>query len=105
MWRFTTDEIRATATHIVEGRLGMLTAITAATGRYAEVVAAVAGAEDRAAARAAVRELLGVDETAARAVLDLRWEDLHEESCQAFDAERDALAAELARRRLEPADS
>jgi hypothetical protein len=38
--------------------------------------------------------MLGIDETAARAVLDLRWDDLHTESRQAFEAEREALAAE-----------
>jgi hypothetical protein len=54
MMRSSTDEIRAMATHIIEGRLGMLGAIVAAVERYPEVVAAVAGARDRSDARAVV---------------------------------------------------
>jgi DNA gyrase/topoisomerase IV subunit A len=98
MMRRSPDEVRAMATHIIEGRLGMLGAIVAAVERYPEVVAAVAGARDRSDARAVVGTLLGVEEMPARAVLELRWEDLHARSRQAFSQEHHDLAAELARR-------
>jgi len=95
--------MRSVSTHIVQERLELLDAIVAAVARYADVAAAIALAQDRAAARAAVGTLLGVAETGARAVMDLRWGELHAESRNLLRAERDDLASELRARSSGPA--
>lgn len=53
------DEVGEPSTQILIGCLPLIDVIAAETARWAEVSAAVAGAEDRAAARGAVVELLG----------------------------------------------
>ncbi|MGS0686027.1 hypothetical protein ACVBEQ_12910 [Nakamurella sp. GG22] len=57
-------------------RLYVMTAIDAALRRYPEVVAAVAGAADRAAAQQAVQEVLQIDELQATAVLEMQFSRL-----------------------------
>ncbi len=95
--------MRSVSTHIIQERLELLDAVAAAVDQCADVTAAIAEAQDRSAARAAVGALLGVDETAVRAVMDLRWEELNVQSRDSLRSERDELASELRARSSGPA--
>ncbi len=93
-------DIRLVSTHLLRDRLELLDATIAAVDQYVAVTAAITGAHDRTAARAAVRTLLRVGESQARAVMDLRWEELNATAREAVHKERDKLAAELSTRPL-----
>jgi DNA gyrase/topoisomerase IV subunit A len=54
-------------------RLAALLAMKAGLDRYREVTEAIAASADRAAAVVALQELLSLDETGARVVLELQW--------------------------------
>lgn len=60
-------------------RLDLLRSVERAMQRYPEVLGAIAAADDRAAAEAAVQQLLGIDRHQAVAVLALRWDRLTRE--------------------------
>lgn len=88
----TTDDLRRWNT---EQRLIILAAIDDALRRHAEVLPVIIGAADREAARAAVAELLGIEEIAAVAVLDLQWNRLTGAGRAAIAAEPAQLEASL----------
>lgn len=80
---------------MAEQRLMILAAIDDALRRHAEVLPVIIGAADPEAARAAVAELLGVEQIAAVAVLDLQWNRLTGAGRAAIAAEPAQLEASL----------
>jgi len=90
----TTDDEQVRR-HNAEQRLMILAAIDESLRRHAEVLPVIIGATDREAARAAVPELLGIEEIAAVAVLDLQWNRLTEAGRAAIAADRAQLEASL----------
>lgn len=87
------DEERAEAHEQAEMRLEVLEALVLASSRRAEVLEAVGHAEDFDAAELAVRDLLGVGEIAAKAVLDAQLRRF-------TSRERDNLASSVDELRL-----
>jgi DNA gyrase/topoisomerase IV subunit A len=76
-------------------RLSLLTGIYSALRRHQEVLAAISTSVDRSEAGAAVRSLLGLDQTQAEAVLDLGWNRLTTTSIQEIADEIVWLKASL----------
>lgn len=72
-------------------RLVILEQLWAGLERYAEVATVLANADDRAAARLAIRELLDCDEYGARAIMDARLEYLTKDRRAAMAAEIEEL--------------
>lgn len=94
----TQRDLTTLPTEILQDRLQHLDAIVAAVARPTDVTSAVLESDSRDSARAAIARLLDVQPEAARAVLDLRWEELNEASRRAVNEERSDVASELQRR-------
>lgn len=80
---------------MVQQRLMVLAAVDDALRRHGEVLPLISAAADRQAARDAVRTLLGIEEIAAVAVLDLQWSHLTAAHRAVIAGERAKLEAFL----------
>ncbi len=78
-------------------RVAILEALNEAMSRRSEILGAVWDSEDDQAAVQSVRGLLGCDEVAAQAVLDMSWRRLTRAGRERIAVERDERAAELGR--------
>lgn len=86
---------RAKAARHTRERMTILRAIEAALSRYHEVTEAIAESGDRRAAITAVSRLLDVEETPARAVVELQWGRLSRDVRAGVTEELEQLASEL----------
>ncbi|GEL26064.1 hypothetical protein PSU4_50180 [Pseudonocardia sulfidoxydans NBRC 16205] len=88
-------EERAKAARLTRERMTILRAVEAALSRYREVAEAIAESSDRRAAITAVGTLLDVDETPARAVVELQWGRLSRDTRAGVTEELEQLGREL----------
>lgn len=89
------NEERAEQREMAEMRLEILEALVLASSRRAEVLEVVGHAEDFDTAELAVRDLLGVGEVPARAVLDVQLRRFTSRERTQLTSRRDELRAYL----------
>jgi DNA gyrase/topoisomerase IV subunit A len=77
-------------------REAVIAGLVTAVDRRSEVVELLADADDAAAATAGLQRLLGIDETAAVAVLDLQFRRLTNRDRQLLRAELEDIRSKLA---------
>jgi hypothetical protein len=93
-WRHAARE-----TGDLEARLSIVEALLTSHLRWSEVQDVVSGASDLSAAGDAVGRLLGIGQPEVFHVLDMQLHSRTEDARRRTQDERDAIVAELARRR------